>query len=62
MASRELFTNAPAFPSNLPVAKIPSISLAKLAHNDTSESEAVFVACRTLGFFQIYKETKRAKN
>ncbi|KAI9662985.1 MAG: hypothetical protein M1821_008032 [Bathelium mastoideum] len=53
MASPSLFHSAPPFPTDVPVAKIPKISLAKLAREDARESEAVLAACNSIGFFLL---------
>ena len=51
MASSLLFSSAPSFPNDTPVARIARISLEKLATGDELEAEALLSACVSLGFF-----------
>lgn len=43
----------PKFPTGLKEAPISRISLGKLLEKDTSESDRLFEACRTYGFFYM---------
>lgn len=45
--------NFPEFPTELPTAHLPRLSLSKLFADDVEESQALFEACRTTGFFAI---------
>lgn len=43
----------PPFPADVPTAPIAEISLRKLLEKDATESERVFDACKTYGFFYL---------
>lgn len=47
------FSNYPAFPSDIPLANIPKISLSKLTSGDKYEGDSLFEACREYGFFLL---------
>ena len=53
MATLSLFSSAPSFPKDVPVARIAKISLQQLAIGDSREAEAVLAACTSLGFFLL---------
>jgi hypothetical protein len=53
MPTPAYFSKYPEFPSDISVAKLPVLSLSKLLSNDEVESDALFEASRTLGFFLI---------
>ena len=53
MASVELFSHIPPFPTDIPVTKMSKISLAKLAAGDEAEGKAVLDASRKLGSFLL---------
>ncbi|KUJ12177.1 Clavaminate synthase-like protein [Mollisia scopiformis] len=53
MPTKSYFEKLPPFPNDVPVAKLPRISFAKLLDNETEESEALFSATRKLGFFML---------
>ena len=46
-------TNIPPFPDDVPTAKLACLSISKLIAGDTSESESLFQACTTTGFFLL---------
>ncbi|KAH8690689.1 hypothetical protein BGW36DRAFT_389184 [Talaromyces proteolyticus] len=53
MPTDQYFSKLPAFPSDVPIAKLNRLSYAKLLTGDEVESEALFEASRTLGFFLL---------
>jgi len=53
MPTQACFEKYPPFPSDLPVAKLPRVSFAKLLDNESSESDALFESSRSLGFFLL---------
>ena len=53
MASARVFDSLPPFPTDVAVADIPKVSLAKLAQDDESEAKVMFDACCTLGFYLL---------
>jgi hypothetical protein len=57
MPTQTYFNKYPAFPSDVPTAQLPRLSLSKLLNHDLShgkaESDALFKACRTMGFFLL---------
>lgn len=53
MASPSDFANYPPFPSDVPVAQVSRISLAKLLAQDQAESSVFYESCRTTGFFLL---------
>jgi isopenicillin N synthase-like dioxygenase len=53
MPTKEYFDRYPTFPSNVPVAELPRLSFAKLQNHDRKESDALFDACRAMGFFLL---------
>ncbi|PQE18295.1 2OG-Fe(II) oxygenase family protein [Rutstroemia sp. NJR-2017a WRK4] len=53
MPTPSYFSKYPQFPSDIAVAKLPVLSLSKLLSKDDAESDALFEASRTLGFFLI---------
>ena len=50
---RLCFDQYAPFPDHVPRANIASLSFDKLLSNDASESEKLFEACRTYGFFHL---------
>lgn len=53
MPSEKSFGKCPAFPDDVPVARLPRISLAKLVSQDEDESRELFHACNAVGFFLL---------
>lgn len=53
MPTQAYFDRYPPFPGDVPVAKLPRLSFAKLLARDESESDALFEACRAMGFFLL---------
>ena len=53
MPSQAYFDKYPSFPSDIPVAKLPRLSFAKLLAHDQGESNALFQTCRAMGFFLL---------
>lgn len=53
MPTQAYFDKYPSFPSDVPVAQLPRLSFAKLLAHEESESEALFEACRAMGFFLL---------
>ncbi|KAJ8062280.1 hypothetical protein OCU04_008827 [Sclerotinia nivalis] len=53
MPTPTYFSKYPAFPPDVPVAKLPVISLSKLLSEDKDESSSVFKASRAMGFFVL---------
>src|SRR5437879_494085 len=53
MPTQAYFDKYPPFPSNVPVAELPRLSFAKLQDQDREESDALFDACRAMGFFLL---------
>ena len=53
MPTEKYFGKYPAFPDNVPVAQLPTISLAKLISQDEHESRELFHACNATGFFLL---------
>jgi hypothetical protein len=53
MPSQAYFDKYPSFPSDISVAELPHLSYAKLLAHDQSESDALFQACRAMGFFVL---------
>ena len=43
----------PAFPDDVPTADIQCLSFVKLLSNDALESEKLFEACKSWGFFHL---------
>jgi hypothetical protein len=56
MPTKTLFELLPPFPNNVPIANIPRLSLNKLFANESFESERLYDACRTYGFFHLNLE------
>lgn len=53
MPTQRYFDKFPPFPSDVPVAPLPRLSFDKLQKHDVAESEALFDACQSMGFFLI---------
>jgi hypothetical protein len=53
MPTQAYFDKYPPFPSNVPVANLPRLSFAKLLEGEKVESDALFEACRAVGFFLL---------
>jgi hypothetical protein len=53
MPTERYFNKFPPFPSDVPVAKLPRLSYAKLLARDEAESVALFNASRGSGFFLV---------
>lgn len=53
MPTPAYFAKYPPFPSQVPTAKLPVVSFARLLSNDEDESSALFTAARTSGFFLV---------
>jgi hypothetical protein len=53
MPTQNYFNKYPAFPSDVPTAQLPRLSLSKLLDYDNAESDALFKACRSMGFFLL---------
>lgn len=51
MPTPAYFSKYPAFPQDVPVAKLPVISLTKLLSDDQNESSSVFETSRAKGIF-----------
>lgn len=53
MPTQAYFGKYPPFPSDVPVAKLPRLTFAKLLGDEKDESDALFEACRAMGFFLL---------
>ena len=53
MVSQKLFDSLPPFPSNVPTAEVPKISLSKLSSGDAAYASDLFRTCCTTGFFLL---------
>lgn len=54
--------NYPAFPDDVPTVSLPRLSFAKLLGGDQSESERLFSACKSLGFFMLdFQDTSQGR-
>lgn len=53
MASEKLFEAIPAFPENVPIAPVHTVSLASLLSGDATAARSVLDACQELGFFLL---------
>ena len=53
MVSQKLFDAVPPFPSNIPTAEVPKISLSKLSSGDPAFAYDLFRTCCTTGFFLL---------
>ncbi|KAB8263416.1 hypothetical protein BDV32DRAFT_146741 [Aspergillus pseudonomiae] len=53
MPTSRYFAQAPAFPTDTPVASLLSISLQGLQNGSSTEWQKLFNACREWGFFRI---------
>ena len=53
MPTQKYFDKYPSFPSDVPTAQLPRLSFSKLLDDDTNESDALFNACRSMGFFLL---------
>jgi hypothetical protein len=53
MPSTKYFDRCPEFPSDIPVADIPTISFQNLKDADEGESYKLFDACQDHGFFLL---------
>ncbi|KAF2120377.1 oxidoreductase [Lophiotrema nucula] len=53
MATARSFARYPDFPSSVPIATIPVVSLQKLQSGDEDESKRLFQASREYGFFSL---------
>ena len=51
MPTQAYFDNYPSFPGDVSVVKLPRLSFAKLLAHEEGESDALFDACRAIGFF-----------
>lgn len=57
MPTERYFNKFPPFPSDVPIAKLPRLSYAKLLARDEAESVALFDASRASGFFLLDFDT-----
>ncbi|KJZ80515.1 hypothetical protein HIM_00365 [Hirsutella minnesotensis 3608] len=53
MASEALFREIPAFPEDVPLMEMKTVSLASLHAGDSEAVERMFEACKELGFFLL---------
>jgi hypothetical protein len=53
MPTQAYFDKFPPFPSDVQVANLPRISFSKLLGDEKGESDALFEACRAMGFFLL---------
>ncbi|OTA88157.1 hypothetical protein M434DRAFT_399121 [Hypoxylon sp. CO27-5] len=53
MASERLFRGLPAFPEDIPVISMSTISLASLRSSDIDAAQRMLTACQELGFFLL---------
>lgn len=53
MPTQKYFNKYPPFPSDILTTQLPRLSLSKLLNNDEAESDALFKACRSMGFFLL---------
>ncbi len=47
------FPDIPPFPPDIPTAPLLQLSIKKLQHGDSEESNRLFEACKDLGFFHL---------
>ncbi|KAJ5238357.1 1-aminocyclopropane-1-carboxylate oxidase [Penicillium chermesinum] len=48
------YPDLPPFPTDIPIAPLPRISLGKLLQNDEAATEQLYTICKDLGFFYLY--------
>lgn len=53
MPTPRVFDKYPKFPSDVPLAPLPVISLEQLHKNSAQESRALYQACREHGYFLL---------
>lgn len=53
MSPPRYFTDCPPFPSGVPIANLPTISLKELEQRHEQEAKDFFHACRYYGFFLL---------
>jgi len=53
MPTQTYFDKYPSFPKHVLTAQLPRLSFSKLLDNDRNESDALFKACRSMGFFLL---------
>lgn len=53
MPTAQYFDKLPPFPDHVSTVDLPRLSFSKLLSRDTGESERLFEACRTHGFFLL---------
>jgi hypothetical protein len=53
MPTQQHFDKYPSFPREISAAKLPCLSFSKLLGHEESESDALFEACRAVGFFLL---------
>jgi hypothetical protein len=53
MPTQAYFDKYPPFPDDVPVAELRRLSFAKLLAHEESESDSLFEACRSMGFFLL---------
>ncbi|KAF2785847.1 oxidoreductase [Melanomma pulvis-pyrius CBS 109.77] len=53
MPTPKLFAQCPDFPSTVPMADLPVLSLSKIGEHDGGEEKRLFDACREYGFFLL---------
>lgn len=53
MASKRLHDAIPAFPQDLPIAPMHTISLTRLTPGETSTCQSILHVCQELGFFLL---------
>jgi hypothetical protein len=53
IASEKLFQGIPAFPDNVPIAPVCTVSLASLRSGDGGTAKNLLSACQELGFFLL---------
>lgn len=53
MPTPAYFARAPPFPPSIPIATLPTLSLAQLQSNNPEESTRLYAACRSHGFFLL---------
>lgn len=62
MATSKYINQYPESPDDVKVVDIPTISLARLQEETTTESEALYKACRELGFFLLELQASEEGN
>jgi hypothetical protein len=53
IASEKLFQGIPAFPDNVPIAPVCTVSLVRLRSGDGGTAKNLLSACQELGFFLL---------